>query len=104
MPIRLSAVLKSTQECANFILLTLVALKLTAMKKLLSLLVLAAVTVKGTAATGERSDDYLVVLTPLVLIVLVGFVYWVKAKVKAMKNRPPEETMETEEQPPMEKF
>lgn len=75
------------------------------MKKLLPLLVLAAVTIKATAATGSRNDDYLIILTPLVLIAIVGFIYWVKAKVKAMRNTSPPETMDMEEeQPPMEKF
>ena len=58
------------------------------MKKILpALLFLSAKVEMVSAATGERSDDYLVVLVPLVLLMIVWAGFMVKAKITAMKKR-----------------
>jgi len=58
------------------------------MKKILAVILFLPATFKEiAAATGERSDDYLVILVPAALLIMLWLGYKVKAKLKERRER-----------------
>ena len=56
------------------------------MKKFWLVFVLSAISAILSAATGERSDDYLVLMVPLAFVILVLAIYRIKQWIKKRKE------------------
>lgn len=82
------------ERVAEFILLTLVAVKTSAMKKILIALLFLLANIEITfAATGYRTGDNVVIWGPVLLIAIIWSGYVVGAKLKERKKREAERIM-----------